>query len=347
MSKVLITGCAGFIGTHLTKRLLEAGNVVCGIDNLSRNGSKVNLGWIRLSESSSNFSFFQNDIRDYEKISSIFKAEGPFDLIIHEAAQVAVTTSVLNPREDFEINALGTFNMLEATRMHSPGGCFIFASTNKVYGDMKTLDVIERNSRYEYASLKKGVDEKFPLDFHSPYGCSKGAADQYVRDYHRIYNLNTVVLRQSCIYGTQQYGVEDQGWVAWFTIASILNKPITIYGDGMQIRDILWIDDLVDLYLSVFDNRDKVSGEVFNVGGGPQNTLSLLELVNKLENEGVLKGPLNHDDWRPGDQKVFVGSIDKIYNAIGWTPSTKPSEGINKLITWVKKNKNLLENTLK
>jgi len=347
MSKVLVTGCAGFIGAHLTKRLLDTGNEVWGIDNLSRKGSEVNLDWIRLGGASSNFTFYRSDIRDYEKIATIFKAEGPFDLIVHEAAQVAVTTSVLNPREDFEINALGTFNMLEATRLYSPNGCFIFASTNKVYGDMKSLDVIERNSRYEYKSLIKGVDEKFPLDFHSPYGCSKGSADQYVRDYHRIYDLDTVVLRQSCIYGTQQYGVEDQGWVAWFTIASILDKPITIYGDGMQIRDILWIDDLVDLYLSVFDNREKVSGEVFNVGGGPENTLSLLELVANLKNEGVLEGPMNHDEWRPGDQKVFVGSIEKIYAAIGWSPRTNPTEGINKLIKWVKQNKNLLENTLK
>jgi CDP-paratose 2-epimerase len=347
MRKILVTGCAGFIGAHLTRRLLEKGNTVYGLDNLSRNGSMVNLDWIRSHEGSSNFIFYQDDIRDFEKICDIFKKEGPFDLIIHEAAQVAVTTSVLNPREDFEINALGTFNMLEATRLYSSTGCFIFASTNKVYGGMNSLDVIERNSRYEYRSLAKGVDEKYPLDFHSPYGCSKGAADQYVRDYHRIYDLNTVVLRQSCIYGTQQYGVEDQGWVAWFTIASILNKPITIYGDGMQIRDILWIDDLVDLYLAVFDNRAKVSGEVFNVGGGPENTLSLLELVATLKDEGVLKGPMNHDEWRPGDQKVFVGSIEKIYDTIGWAPTTSPSNGISKLINWVKQNKDLLEETLK
>ncbi|MBC8486126.1 MAG: GDP-mannose 4,6-dehydratase [Bacteroidetes bacterium] len=347
MSKVLITGCAGFIGTHLTKRFLNAGHIVYGIDNLSRKGSEINLDWIwALESSSSNFHFYQNDIRNYEKICTIFKTDDPFDLIIHEAAQVAVTTSVLNPREDFEINALGTFNMLEATRIYSLGACFIFASTNKVYGGMKSLEVTEQNSRYEYKSLPKGVDEIFPLDFHSPYGCSKGAADQYVRDYHRIYNLNTVVLRQSCIYGTQQYGVEDQGWVAWFTIASILEKQITIYGDGMQIRDILWIDDLVDLYYSIFVKRDLVSGEVFNVGGGPENTLSILELVSLLKNDGILKRPLNYDNWRPGDQKVFVGSIEKIHSLIGWSPKTNPVEGVKKLIGWVTDNKVLLKKIL-
>ena len=347
MNKIIITGCAGFIGVHLTKRFLDAGNIVYGIDNLSRQGSEVNLEWIRSHDNSNNFHFYKNDIRDYEKLSTIFKTDGSFDLIIHEAAQVAVTTSVINPREDFEINVLGTFNILEATRIYSPDSCFIFASTNKVYGGMDSLEVVERNLRYEYESLPKGIDEDFPLDFYSPYGCSKGAADQYVCDYHRTYNLNTVVLRQSCIYGTHQYGVEDQGWVAWFTIASILEKPITIYGDGMQIRDILWIDDLVEIYFSIFEKKDLVSGEVFNVGGGPANTLSLLELVAIINNEGIVGRALKYSDWRPGDQKVFVSSIEKIHNMIGWLPSTNPVKGVKKLIRWVKNNKAILENILK
>jgi CDP-paratose 2-epimerase len=347
MNKVLITGCAGFIGTHLTKRFLDTGNIVYGIDDLSRKGSEVNLEWILSQDNLNNFHFNKNDIRDYEKLNNIFKTDGPFDLIIHEAAQVAVTTSVINPREDFEINALGTFNLLESTRIYSPDSCFIFASTNKVYGGMDSLEVIEKNSRYEYESLSKGVDENFPLDFHSPYGCSKGAADQYVRDYHRIYNLNTVVLRQSCIYGTQQYGVEDQGWVAWITIASILDKQITIYGDGMQIRDILWIDDLVDIYFAIFENKNLVSGEIYNIGGGPNNTLSLLELVSILKKRGFLNMPLSHDSWRPGDQKVFVGSIEKIHNLIGWVPEVSPTNGVEKLIQWVCDNKTLLNKLLK
>jgi len=346
MKKIVITGSAGFIGSHLTKRFLDMGNKVYGIDNLSRKGTEVNLDWIYSQVNSNNFHFHQNDIRDYDKLCTIFNTDGPFDLIIHEAAQVAVTTSIISPREDFEINALGTFNMLEVMRNYSPDSCFIFASTNKVYGGMDTLEVVERNLRYEYESLAEGIDENFPIDFHSPYGCSKGAADQYVRDYNRIYNLNTVVLRQSCIYGTHQYGVEDQGWVAWFTIASILNKQITIYGDGMQIRDILWIDDLVNLYCSIFENKDLVSGQVFNIGGGPNNTLSLLELISILKKLGCLNTPLNHDEWRPGDQKVFVGSINKIHKLIGWSPTVCPKEGVEKLVEWVKNNKIILNNLL-
>ena len=271
--KVLVTGCAGFIGSHLAVNFLTKGHKVVGIDNLSRNGSKENLNW--LTETNKNMVFCDADIRNFKGVSDVFKIYGPFDLILHMAAQVAVTTSVLDPREDFEINALGTFNILEATRLYSPEAVFEFASTNKVYGKMDKIGVTERNGRYEYDELQKGIDENYNIDFHSPYGCSKGAADQYVRDYNRIYGLKTVVLRQSCIYGTRQFGIEDQGWVAWFVIASLLNKPITVYGDGKQIRDILWIDDLVDVYVKLFENAEKVSGKVFNIGGGPSNTLSL------------------------------------------------------------------------
>ena len=237
--KILITGCAGFIGCHLSKHYLNKGAQIVGIDNLSRRGSGTNLKWLQ-SQSNGNFKFYNQNVCSFPDILNIYREYAPFDMVIHEAAQVAVTTSTTDPRTDFEINALGTFNMLEATRMFSPEALFQYASTNKVYGKMNNVEVVRRNGRYEYKDLKEGVAEDFQLDFHSPYGCSKGSADQYVRDYHRIYGLKTTVLRQSCIYGTRQFGIEDQGWVAWFTIASILKKPITIYGDGRQVRDVLW-----------------------------------------------------------------------------------------------------------
>jgi len=341
MKKVLITGCAGFIGSHLTSYFLEHGNKVTGIDNLSRNGSKDNLKWLN-NIYNQNFFFQNSDVRDYSKIKEIYSKSNGYDLVIHEAAQVAVTTSVTNPREDFEINALGTFNMLEATRQYSPDAVFLFASTNKVYGKMDDVKVTERNGRYEYETLLDGIDEKYSLDFHSPYGCSKGAADQYVRDYNRIYGLKTIVLRQSCIYGTRQFGIEDQGWIAWFVIASILKRPITIYGDGKQGRDILWIDDLVDVYVKLYENADKVAGEVFNVGGGSSNILSILELIEYLKDYGIMKEAPAFSHWRPGDQKIFVCNINKVKEAAHWTPTITPKAGIEKLIKWSLENKELL-----
>ena len=342
--KVLITGCAGFIGCHLTKYFLRAGNEVIGLDNLSRKGGQENLKWLQTLQGK--FEFNKIDIRDFTEVSAIFKRCGQFDLILHLAAQVAVTTSVVDPREDFEINAFGTFNLLEATRLYSPDAFFEFASTNKVYGKMDNVDVVERNGRYEYEMLLDGVNEEHSLDFHSPYGCSKGAADQYVRDYNRIYGLRTVVLRQSCIYGTRQFGIEDQGWVAWFIIASLMEKPITIYGDGMQIRDVLWIEDLVDVWVKLFENADKVSGEVFNIGGGPENTLSLIELLYILRKEDILQQEPQYTNWRPGDQKVFISNVEKVKDLVGWKPTTSPKIGIKKLTEWVGDNRMLLKNIL-
>ena len=343
MTKVLITGCAGFIGSHLAEHFLKVGSNVIGIDNLLRKGTDSNLKFLFEKK---NFEFHKEDIRDFEKIGGIFKKHGPFDLIIHEAAQVAVTTSIVNPREDFEINALGTFNLLEATRLYSPDAFFEFASTNKVYGKMDDIEIAQKDTRYEYANASFSISEEYPLDFYSPYGCSKGAADQYVRDYSRIYGSKTVVLRQSCIYGTRQFGIEDQGWVAWFIIASLLEKPITIYGDGKQIRDILWIEDLVDVYVRLFDHADQVAGEVFNIGGGPDNTLSLLELVDILKGKGVLKWEPVYSDWRAGDQKVFVCNVKNAYDAVGWKPTTTPKIGVKKLLDWSVDKKALLEEVL-
>jgi CDP-paratose 2-epimerase len=340
MPKVLITGCAGFIGSHLSQHFLDAGAAVTGIDDLSRPGSEVNLTW--LQGRYPQLDFRRTDIRDFRALEDIFK-HGRFDLVIHEASQVAVTTSVKNPRLDFEINALGTFNVLEATRLYAPEAFFEFASTNKVYGKMEDLPVVEANGRYEYEIHQDGIDESYNLDFHSPYGCSKGAADQYVRDYSRIYGLRTVVLRQSCIYGTRQFGVTDQGWVAWFTIASIIKRPITIYGNGKQARDVLWIDDLVEVYDRCYRRADQVSGEIYNVGGGPDNLLSLLELLAYLKEAGVLKDDPAYAEWRPGDQKVFVCNIGKISRAIDWVPKTSPREGVARLVSWASEHKPLLE----
>ena len=254
---------------------------------------------------------------------------------------MAVTTSVSDPREDFEINALGTFNVLEAVRIHSPETFILNASTNKVYGKMEGAKVLERNGRYEYQDLIYGVNEREQLDFHSPYGCSKGVADQYVIDYSRIYGLKTATLRQSCIYGTRQFGIEDQGWVAWFTIAAVLEKQITIYGNGKQIRDVLHVNDLVRLYEVVINNSDKVSGQAFNIGGGSNNTMSLLELLSYLEKELSIGIPLQWDDWRPGDQPVFVCDLNKIKEYTEWEPKISVEAGVRDLITWVQSNKEL------
>jgi CDP-paratose 2-epimerase len=254
---------------------------------------------------------------------------------------VAVTTSVENPREDFQINALGTFNLLDAVRRISPETFFINASTNKVYGRMEDVGFIERKGRYEYRDLPGGVSETRTLDFHSPYGCSKGVADQYAIDYARVYGLRTVTLRQSCIYGPRQFGVEDQGWVAWFCIAAILGRPITIYGDGKQIRDVLHVEDLCRVYKAAIDRRDRISGQAFNIGGGPGNTLSLLELLELLEGELGRKIPLQWDDWRPGDQPVFVCDLQKAKEKLGWAPEIPTEKGVRSLISWVNENKAL------
>ena len=340
MPNVLITGCTGFIGSHLAEYFLKAGSMVIGIDNLSRKGTNINLK--ALSEEKK-FKFYKEDIRDFEKIVDIFKEQGPFDLIIHEAAQVAVTMSVIDPREDLEINTFGTFNLLESTRLHSPDAFFMFASTNKVYGKMDYIKISQNKTRYEYADARQGVNEESPLNFYSPYGCSKGAADQYVRDYSRIYGLKTVVLRQSCIYGTRQFGIEDQGWVAWFIIGSLLGKPLTIYGDGRQLRDILWVEDLVGIYVKLFEHAAQITGEVFNIGGGPKNTLSLLELVDMLKRDGILKRDPAFSTWRSGDQKIFVCDINKVRDVCGWEPTISPNKGFKKLIEWAIQNKTIIE----
>jgi CDP-paratose 2-epimerase len=268
----LITGGAGFIGSNYAARCLSRGEEVVIFDNLSRRGADRNIEWLSDQFNRKSFNLVKEDIRDAEAIK--FAARGA-DRIVHLAAQVAVTTSVTDPTTDFEINAGGTFNALEAARASGRKPAFLYASTNKVYGGMEDVEVVEKNMRFDYKDLPEGASESQPLDFHSPYGCSKGAGDQYTRDYHRIYGLPTVVLRQSCIYGTRQFGVEDQGWLAWFIIAAVTGRPITIYGNGKQVRDVLFIEDLLDAYDAAFANIKTSAGQIFNIGGGRQNSISV------------------------------------------------------------------------
>lgn len=336
---ILITGGAGFIGVNSANYFAGMGWHVVVLDNLSRKGAQLNLTWLQKQH---DVGFEQADTRDGEKVASIIKQQQP-EVVLHLAAQVAVTTSVTDPREDFDINALGTFNVLDAIRLHSPDSFFINASTNKVYGKMEELGIIERNGRYEYEHLISGVPETQTLDFHSPYGCSKGVADQYTIDYARVYGLQTVTLRQSCIYGPRQFGIEDQGWVAWFTIAALLDKDITVYGDGKQIRDVLHVEDLVLAYQAAIDNKETVAGKAINVGGGPNNTLSLLELLDHLRTTLEKPVDVKWDDWRPGDQPVFVCDLQRANQLLNWQPKITVTDGVLKLIHWVKANADLFE----
>ena len=337
--KILISGGAGFIGVNSACYFAREGWQVIVVDDLSRKGTALNLRWL---QDQYDIKFEKTDIRNAEKISDVVKQYKP-DVLLHLAAQVAVTTSVIDPREDFEINALGTLNLLEAVRKQSPDTFFINASTNKVYGKMEDLGVVERNGRYEYESLLSGVPEIRNLDFHSPYGCSKGVADQYTIDYSRVYDLKTVTLRQSCIYGPRQFGIEDQGWVAWFTIASLLDKDITVYGDGKQIRDVLHVDDLVQAYQASIENQQTISGQAINIGGGPQNTMSLIELLDHLRQTLNKEITPAWDDWRPGDQPVFVCDLSKAQQLLKWQPKISVEEGVKRLIHWVKDNEQLFK----
>jgi CDP-paratose 2-epimerase len=342
--KALVTGAAGFIGSHLAVRLLNDGAHVVGIDNLSRPGAAQNLAM--LVGAGDSFAFTRTDICDSEAVNEVLRANLDVDLIVHAAGQVAVTTSVANPRADFDANVVGTFNVLEATRLSAPRAALIYLSTNKVYGGLESMAICEQDGRYQFEAAPHGVSELQPLDFHSPYGCSKGAADQYVRDYARIYGLRTVVLRQSCIYGPRQFGVEDQGWVAWFVIGAVLGRRLTVYGDGKQMRDVLWVDDLLDLYLRAYERIDSVAGQVFNVGGGPLSTLSLRELVQLLQEKLGPHVQPQSGEWRPGDQRVFVSDISKVSRALDWRPTVKPAEGVARLIEWAKASKDLLREVL-
>lgn len=339
MSKALITGGAGFIGSNLAHRLLSRGHDVTIFDNLSRSGTDHNISWLREQFGQDQFRLVAAGLADFGTLKNA--SEGA-DCIYHLAGQVAVTASVQDPRADFEDNARGTFNALEAARLSGHDPIFIYASTNKVYGGMESVKIVRDGNHYTYGDLEKGIPESMPIDFHSPYGCSKGAGDQYTRDYYRIYGLRTVVMRQSCIYGYRQFGIEDQGWVAWFIIASLKNCPITICGDGKQTRDILFIDDLLDAYDAAVNRIDVAAGQIYNVGGGPDNTIAIWSEFGPLLGE-LLGRPVEvtYDDWRPGDQQVFVSDIRKIRRDLGWAPKINTREGIRCLYEWIQNNQDL------
>jgi CDP-paratose 2-epimerase len=339
--RVLITGGAGFIGTNTADKLLGDGHEVMILDDLSRPGSEINLAWLQSRHPE--FPFFKVDIRDDRALKDAMKTCRTIDVLFHFAAQVAVTTSVENPREDFEINALGTLNILEAVRELGLDPVLLYTSTNKVYGEMEDQGVVKDENRYRYLSLPNGVSVSTPLDFHSPYGCSKGAADQYVHDYHRIYGLRTVVFRNSCIYGPRQFGIEDQGWLAWFVIAAVLGKPITIFGDGKQVRDVLYIDDLIDAMMLAVEHEETTSGEVYNIGGGIGNSIAVWSEFEPILSRLLgCKVEVTFKDWRPGDQRIYISDISKAERDFGWSPKVGVKEGIEHLYRWVDQNKQIM-----
>jgi CDP-paratose 2-epimerase len=336
--RIFITGGAGFIGSNLASHHLKLQNEVTIFDNLSRPRTTHNLEWL---QQLGPIRFVRGDIRQVESLQTAMQEARP-DLVVHLAGQVAVTTSVQNPRDDFENNALGTFNVLEAARHLEQPPAVFYASTNKVYGELKDIPIIADSTRYRYSNLPHGINENQPLDFHSPYGCSKGTGDQYVLDYARIYGLHTVVFRQSCIYGQRQFGIEDQGWVAHFLIAVANHRPLTIYGDGKQVRDLLNVKDLIAAYEAAWENIETVSGQVFNVGGGAGNTLSIWgefgPLLEKLAGHPI---SITRADWRPGDQLVFVSDNSKAKQWLGWEPRISVEDGIRELWDWVTANTHL------
>ena len=337
--RYLITGGAGFIGVNAAAHYARQGHRVTLLDNFSRRGTRENLEWIEREHPG--VRAVAADIRRDQ--AAIDDEAAQADVILHFAAQVAVTTSVADPRTDFEINAQGTLNILEAARRAPRQPIVLYSSTNKVYGGMEGLQILLEGNRYRYASLPYGVAEDRPLDFHSPYGCSKGAADQYIRDYGRIYGLRTVVFRQSCIYGPHQFGIEDQGWVAWFVLRALQGQPVSIYGDGKQVRDVLYVDDLLAAFDAAIARIDRVSGQIYNIGGGPQHTLSLLELLDLIAE--LEHRPARHAfaDWRPGDQRVYISDIRKAERELGWEPQVAPGPGVRLLRDWMAANRAVID----
>ena len=334
--KVLITGGAGFIGSNAAARYIDRGADVVLIDNLHRRGTTSNLNWLKQR---GRLTFENADIRDAASIQRIFRANRDASLVLHLAGQVAVTSSVSDPMLDFQINALGTLNVLEAMRRGKMEAPIIYTSTNKVYGGLASAKVVEHAQRWELESLPAGIAEDHPTDFHSPYGCSKGAADQYVRDYNRIYGLNTVVFRQSCIYGTRQFGHEDQGWIAWFLIAAELGLPLTLFGDGKQVRDVLFIDDLLDAFDLAAEKIAVARGKIYNIGGGPVNSISLLELLDYLSVECGIRIDCRKAAQRPGDQRIYVSDIRRARSDLGWQPRIGWKSGVKRLAGWVVENR--------
>jgi len=339
----LITGGCGFVGSNLAAYLIDASssNKVTVFDNLSRHGASANLTWLRtLSAAERNpIDFIHGDIRNAFDVEAVVKALQP-DVIFHLAGQVAMTTSMQSPRRDFEINVLGSVNVLEAVRQYTPKTAIVYASSNKVYGNLGHLDLVESATRYEPRASQNGVDEQVAIEFHTPYGCSKGAADQYMLDYARGFGLNTVVFRHSTIYGGRQFATYDQGWVGWFCRQAVESRadpsrpPFTVSGDGKQVRDLLHVSDAVRCYVAAFEHIATARGEAFNIGGGIENSMSLLELLNYLEDRLSLKLNYTHLPWRQSDQKFFVADNSKAARLISWVPKTTREQGLETVIDW-------------
>lgn len=335
----LITGGCGFVGTNLADRLLASGQTVVVLDNLQRIGARENLAWLR-SKHNTDWRFVQVDVRDADQMQKIVRETQP-RVIAHLAGQVAMTTSIANPRLDFEINALGTLNVLEAVRLTSPATSIFFSSTNKVYGELDQLVYQETETRYVLPDYPFGLDETLPLDGHSPYGCSKLAAEQYIRDYFRIYGIRTVVFRHSSMYGGRQFATFDQGWIGWFCQKALeasdpSSKPFTINGNGKQVRDVLFADDLVNIYLQASNHIAHAAGRIYNIGGGVTNSLSLLELFEML---GKFTGnSMRYEQlpWRMGDQKIFIADYRRAKQDLGWEPFVNKTQGVQAALDWAR-----------
>lgn len=343
---ILITGGCGFLGSNLAASFQDEGARIVVVDALFRHGSAVNLAWLQQRSQSPPLIFVQADIADQEAIFALFRRFGPFDFIAHVGGQVAMTTSLQDPQRDLQTNVIGTFNILEAARQLSPEALIAYSSTNKVYGDLQWLRYSEEPTRYSLPEHPGGLDEMLPLDFSTPYGCSKGAADQYVRDWHRVFGLKTVVFRHSSIYGGRQFASFDQGWIGWFCLKALEQQqarrrgeepvPFTISGSGKQVRDVLHAEDLIRLYKAAYQQREAVAGQIFNIGGGSANALSLLELLERLAN--ILEiPPLAHvfTPRRASDQDCFIADISKARNLLGWTPQISSDQGLPLMLDWI------------
>ena len=338
--KYLITGGCGFLGSNIASEIIKLGYDLVVFDSLYRYGSVQNLEWLKKQ---GEFEFIHGDIRNTNDVERIIKLHQP-DVIYHLAGQVAMTTSIADPRMDFEVNVGGSFNLLNAVRLYSPDSTVIYSSSNKVYGDLEQFSYRETDSRYECIDKPNGFDESVGLDFHSPYGASKGSADQYMLDFARIYGIKTVVFRHSSMFGGRQFATADQGWIGWFTKQAIdikngiQKEPFTISGNGKQVRDIAYASDMVDLYLRAYKNIDHIKGQVFNVGGGISNSSSLLELFTFLEKELDIKLKYQQLPVRESDQRVFVADLKKTKKLILWEPKISKEEGVRKMIEWLKFN---------
>jgi CDP-paratose 2-epimerase len=335
--KYLITGGCGFLGSNISRELIKRGHDVAIFDSLYRYGSHENLNWLK---SHGELLFIHGDIRNANDVERTVKIHKP-DVIYHLAGQVAMTTSIDDPRMDFEVNVCGSFNLLNAVRLYSPESTIIYSSTNKVYGDLEQFSYRETETRYECIEKPNGFDEEVNLEFHSPYGASKGSADQYMLDFSRIYGLNTVVFRHSSMFGGRQFATADQGWLGWFIQQAIEIKndtataPFTVSGTGKQVRDLLYASDCVELYIKASENINKIKGQAFNIGGGIKNSLSLLELFSLLENELEISMEYTRIAPRASDQRVFVSDITRIKNLIGWEPKIDKIQGVRNMIDWV------------